>query len=70
MTETTELPVGWHPIDTAPQVRRMNKLLLGSFPKGITAMDDPANLDRDQWTMLSGSFYAPTHWHKLAEPPL
>lgn len=68
--QTTDLPVGWHPIETAPKVNLLQKLLLGSFPKGIKAMDNPERLDRDQWTSLSGNFYAPTHWHKLAEEPL
>jgi hypothetical protein len=64
-------PAGWLPIESAPDLPpRARGLVLGSFPKGLIAFDNPKRLDRDYWTTMDGVFHAPTHWHPLSEPPL
>ncbi len=64
----------WQPIETVPPPDRTvpiyrRNLLLGSFPKGFIAVDNPYRLTAEYWTTIDGVFHKPTHWMPLPEPP-
>ena len=73
LATSPEPPVsdGWRDIASAPERERgkRNDVLLGSFPKGIIAVGEAYRPPRDQFTMMDGTYYAPTHWQPLPAAP-
>jgi Protein of unknown function (DUF551) len=63
----TRAPGAWRPIETAPNDQR---IIIGSFPKGcIDVTLVWPDFNKESFTMVSGDFYAPTHWMPLPPPP-
>ncbi len=55
----------WQPIETRP---RREPILVGSFPKGIMAVERMGE-QRENWTTLDGEYHKPTHWMSLPAAP-
>jgi hypothetical protein len=63
----------WQPIETLPKLRVHDRPVLfasfpgGVFPHGLYALG--TRIPRDEFTMMNGDYYPPTHWMPLPEPP-
>jgi len=64
-TQTTE----WQPIETAPQLKFNDPpIIFASFPRKLYFIG--TRINTDFFTMMSGDYYAPTHWMPLPQPPV
>lgn len=64
----------WQPIETFSRLGVFEKPVLfaafpgGLFPHGIYGIG--TRIPTDDFTMMSGDYYPPTHWTPLPEPPV
>ena len=54
----------WQTIDSLPE---REIVLVGSFPKGLVGLSRRGRINDDEFTMLNGDRFPPTHWAPI--PP-
>ena len=56
----------WQTIDSLPE---RQTVLVASFPKRLYGLSHRGRINDDDFTMLNGDRFPPTHWITLPTPP-